>query len=282
MKKLQLTRLIAFGSILLAFSLKDNPEGREFDRDIPVIAMALDQIGNGIECSTCHSGKRENESVADIKILNGSNLLVAGQTYDFEIHFVDDLEAKGVEMQLLAFEKGTESSLGGFEFNHERQVSGGTLPGGNHIDFDVAHQMIGSGKTAGTQNIKWTAPNDLNGPVSINIAGLASDMDGTTNGDESFGASFTLYPAEMQPNSQVYPSQISNNFTVESYHQEDRTCSIQLFNLSGELVTDFGERFMPKGSNSWDLQLNGSFPGGMYLVAVTENSEVRTHQVFVK
>lgn len=282
MKKFQLISLIAFGSVLLAFSLKDNPEAREFDRDIPVIAMAIDQIGNGVECGTCHSGKREDGTAAEIELINQGDILVAGGTYHFEVEFAEDLDAKGVEMQLLAFDKGTEASLGGFQFNHERQVVNGTTPGGSHLEFDVAHQLLGTGKSAKTQTIKWTAPEFLDGPVSINIAGLAVDMDGTVEGDESFGASFTLYPSDMQPRSSVYPSQISDKFTVDSYNPEDRTCSIQMFNLSGEMVRDYGERFFPKGSGSWSLDLVQSVPGGMYLVAVTENQRVTTHQVFVK
>jgi hypothetical protein len=283
MKKFQLISLIAIVSILLAFSLKDATEGREFDREIPVIAMAVDQVGgNGIECSQCHAGKREDGTAADILLINDDQALVAGGTYEFEIHFADDLDAQGVEMQLLAFEKGTQTSLGGFEFAHERHVVGGIAPNGDHLEFEVAHQLMGTGKTNKPQTISWTAPEHLESPVSINIAGLAANLDGTTDGDESFGASFVLYPSEMQPNSNVYPSHISDRFTVESYHPEERTCSIQLFNMSGEIVTDFGERYLPEGSNTMDLQLTAGLPGGMYLLAVQENNEIKTHQVYVK
>ncbi len=281
MRKVRLLLFIGAAFALFAFSLKHEKEGREFDREIPVIAMAVDLISNGVECGTCHTGKMESEEVAEIK-LTGQNILVAGQIYEFEIHFSPDLEASEVEMQLLAYDPNSESSVGGFNFIHETKTIEGYTPGGQTIDFGLASMELGTGKIDPVQTLQWTAPLEINGPITINIAGLAHDNDGSTMGDESFAKQLTLVPEQMAPEFTVYPREISRDFVVETVASNSAISTIQLFDITGEVVADFGEYYTNRGENSWNLTVRDGLSPGMYLLAVIENGRAQTRQVYLR
>jgi hypothetical protein len=268
MKKFTLIALSAICCVIFAFRTKHSSEGRELNREIPVVAMAIDKINNGIECSTCHAGKRETEEVARVELVSPHDMLVAGETYIFEVEFAPDLDAKGIEMQMLAFEETTSTSLGGFDFEHRRETFPAVLPEGNEINFEVADIEWGSNKTNAPQTLKWRAPEEINGPVSINIAGLAANMDGTAAGDEAFGESITLEPAIEAPQFSVYPSQIDQHFTIEQKAQKEVIAHIRIFDLSGDMVFDFGERMQAEGENQWSFDLSTDLPEGMYLLSV--------------
>lgn len=268
--------------MLFAFRTKHSSEGRELNREIPVVAMAIDKISNGIQCTTCHAGKRESNEVASIELVSGHDVLIAGETYVFEIEFAPDLNAKGIELQMLAYEEESSLSLGGFDFEHQRDEYLAVLPEGNALDFEVAELEWGSSKTNAPQTLKWRAPEHINGPVSINIAGLAANMDGTTAGDEAFGRSIILEPAVALPQFAVYPNHIEQHFTIEQLADDEGIAHVRVFNLSGDLVYDFGERIQVKGQNKWSFNLESDLPEGMYLLSLQQGMKATTSQVFIR
>ena len=164
-------------------------------------------------CGQCHNGGNYNASVAIQVFPNGSTVpttqFVSGNTYTVKVTVSNSMgNPFGYGFQFTALTDAESSPISGYS-NLASNVKQKTITVQNA--FTGRTYLEHNGVTSNNLfQFNWTAPANLNEPVTFFASGNVVNGTGSTAGDATANTSLTLYPALQVSNDVVQPS-CSNN-----------------------------------------------------------------------
>lgn len=231
-------------------------------------------------CSSCHGGGASSASGTTISAVPSftNNEYVPGQNYVITI----DLAASGFNFYGFGCE-----ILNGNNANAGNMHAAGTgvqfLNSGSRRN--AIHTTPKSGNGGTSFSFEWTAPTDFD-IAKIYVAGNA------VNGNSQFTLDFPMAPVNLQlmpyvapepvgvkeqsPSGltafSVYPNPATAMTQVSYYLHQPQTTHIELIELNGKVVKEFGNKPQAAGPHSQFLDLQG-IAAGIYFMKISADGQ---------
>ncbi len=149
-------------------------------------------------CATsgCHDDNPINKGTASlsIEIDKGIKKYVAGRTYPIKIK-ITDVDKQRFGFQILALNEKTKSNVGEFVIKDSIRTqtvkNAYELGDRNYVTYTFNGTDAVS-KGVGEWIVNWTAPNDINEPVTFYVAAVSANDDMSDKGDKVYTRSLTL------------------------------------------------------------------------------------------
>lgn len=164
-------------------------------------------------CGQCHNGGNYNASVAIQVFPTGGTVpttqFVSGNTYTVKVTVSNSIGSPfGYAFQFTALTDADSSPISGYS-SLASNVKQKTITVQNA--FNGRTYLEHNGVTSNNLfQFNWTAPNNLNEPVTFFASGNVVNGTGSTAGDATANTSLTLYPALQVSNDIVQPSCANN------------------------------------------------------------------------
>ena len=147
---------------------------------------------------------------------------------------------------------------------------------------DVSHKNANSTKG---WTWKWNAPSTSN-PVSFYMAGMLSNGNGNTTGDDVYKSSVTINagaPTSVNEASilrgvSVFPTQTMGDFAMNIESSINTEVSIELIDIAGMKTSNLFNGKLTEGSNNFRFNIS-DLNAGNYIVAATSNGNRITRQL---
>jgi hypothetical protein len=164
-------------------------------------------------CGQCHSGGSYNASVAIQVFPNGGTVpttqFVSGNTYTVKVTVSNSMgNPFGYAFQFTALTDAESAPISGYS-SLASNVKQKTITVANA--FNGRTYLEHNGVTSNNLfQFNWTAPANLNEPVTFFASGNVVNGTGSTAGDATANTSLTLYPAVQVSNDIIQPSCTNN------------------------------------------------------------------------
>jgi len=148
---------------------------------------------------------------------------------------------------------------------------------------DVSHKNANNTKSDWIW--KWNAPSTSN-PVSFYMAGMLSNGNGNTTGDDVYKSSVTINagaPTSVNEASilrgvSVFPTQTMGDFAMNIESSINTEVSIELIDIAGMKTSNLFNGKLTEGSNNFRFNIS-DLNAGNYIVAATSNGNRITRQL---
>lgn len=244
--------------------------------------------------SGCHTGDNNlNSGTGRLAIraegLNGS--YVPGKTYPLTV-ILEQENINRFGFSLVALDTaGKSSGTIKMEDDARMQVLKGS---GRYNGRDYAtYRLAGTAPYApgkGQWSFSWTAPVNDEGPVTLYVAAVSANNDGTDKGDEVYTDSLQAMGVATGLNRSgtdgikvsVYPNPVKGAFVLSLISPAEGYTEIVLTDLQGNKVCGLWQGNLGKGLRKLPLQLASSVAKGFYLVCIRQASGSFTHKILVE
>ncbi|MCE3259394.1 MAG: hypothetical protein K0S12_1035 [Bacteroidetes bacterium] len=230
-------------------------------------------------CGSCHSG---GGGTTTVSITSSpaflSNQYVPGETYTITINVSHtSLPKFGFDCEILNSSNqnaGTMTlALSGVQF-----ANAGAKKNATHT----------SPSSSGSFSFVWIAPNA--GNATIYAAGNAVNGNTGTSGDTPANVSLplTAFGTDIRKESitatelSLFPNPSANEFSLQYHLLMSGKIKIDLYNLSGQLITTVLNEEQTSGAHSVNATLPSDLAGGIYMLKLSVNDKVSAQRMFIK
>lgn len=243
--------------------------------------------------SGCHTGTNNlNTGIGklNIEIEDYGNGYVSEKSYRITVSLMQDrINRFGFSSVVL---NNKLKSVGDIEIEDENrtQVLSGSGPfeDRNYITYKALGTNPHS-KYKGEWVFNWKAPETNEGPVTIYLAAVAANNDGTDKGDEVYTDSITLNPATTGVNEptqhgpifSVYPNPIKSAFVLSWKNKSTMHTVLTMESLDGKTSMMLHKGVFSKGEQRLALSLPTETPAGIYLLHLKQGSLISTQKIIV-
>jgi hypothetical protein len=240
-------------------------------------------------CTNCHSGTAVNGG-------SGSVTITSSDLTNWEY-------TPGTSYSLSVTVSETGRSLFGLgvEALQSSGANGGTLTAGTGTSIknatvsgnsrrNVVHNLnAGTGTGSHTFNFTWAAPTSNIGNVTLYVAGLAANGNGSDTGDHVYKTSQVVTPAastgvaEAENNAgwKAVVLKEQNQLNIAGGLPVAGKMNVMVFNLQGQMVWNEQNIAVPAGSVAHWMDIS-KLSSEMYVLQVTVNGQQVLSQQFVK
>lgn len=219
---------------------------------------------SGSSCNMCH-GSGNYVTMVNIDLLTQDSLVVnsysSNQTYIVRLRVSGTNGPKGFGFQLVALDETTNSDMGLWS----------KLPANAREITMLSRKYLvhSSPSTSGLYYFHWTAPSTNQGNIKFYAAGLAANLNGSTNGDKhatlvktvAFNSSTATEDTGMKvAKAIVFPNPATDFIQTDV----PNAGAIRIFDLNGKLHLD--TKSFSQG-NKVDITM---LPKGLYTVVVSD------------
>jgi hypothetical protein len=271
---------------------------------VPILAF-VDITSNGAPASTtgapsepsctkigCHQDFVANTGIgtSDLIIGNRNTTYVPGQTYSITAQ-VTQQGLKRFGFQVVALADRDSTNAGSFQVIESSRTQ--IIPGAGVFSQRkyMTYTFAGSAAPLQGENqwtFNWTAPSSDIGPVTLYLAGIAANDDGTDMGDYCYLKSFKLNssPAgviEMHSGMELktFPNPVSDQFSVSCYMKKEAALSLDLYSITGQKMECLFSTPQFSGTFSRTFTLSHKYPEGVYFLRVTAGDKTTIQKLFV-
>jgi hypothetical protein len=241
--------------------------------------------------SGCHQDFAANTGVGncDLIIGNQNTSYIPGQTYSVTV-LVSQTGLKRFGFQVVALADRDSSNSGFFQITESSRtqvISGfGGLSQRQYMTYTFAGSSApGLGSNQWTFN--WTAPSSDIGPVTLYLASIAANDDGTDVGDYCYLKSIHLKnsPAGIKETSsdlqlKIFPNPVSDLIHVSCFLQKEAHLTLDLYSINGQKMESLFSA-VEFGAFSKTLTLSHKYPEGVYFLRVANGDQVAFKKIFV-
>jgi hypothetical protein len=271
-----------FAILLIFIVLQSRSSGPGSQQSLEVTG-APGSTGNPGTCGNlgCHGGGNFNATL-NLTILDGVNPVTSytpNKSYTLKIvNSASSGNPAGYGFQAVSLNNSNRQagSWGALPSG----VRGVTLSNRNYIEQSVA-------SNSNTYNIPWVAPAAGTGLVTIYAAGLASNLNGSTNGDQVVTASLSVtegsltsaYEQEnLNPAIKIFSNPVGNELNLEILSDAAGIHEIGIYNLNGSELKK--ERIsLSLGSNKISISLQ-EFETGLYVFRLRQENAISALRFF--
>lgn len=243
--------------------------------------------------SGCHTGDNNlntGTGVTGISIDDFNGMYIPGKTYQVTV----SLQQQGIKrfgFSLSAINKGNISSGALLATDVSRTQ---VLKGSNQFAEReyITYKVLGTNPYAentGKWTFQWTAPDQYEGPVTLYLAAVSANNDGTDKGDEVYtdslvlnGFATGLSTTDPDPGYSVYPNPVKENFTISFVSRDQINTKISLTDLKGGSSYVLFDDILYKGIQKLGLVKPTHLPKGIYLIHIEQGIKVFTQKIVIE
>ena len=228
-------------------------------------------------CATsgCHSDFALNSGAAELSVSlgNGVTQYELGKTYPVTVS-ISNPGLIRFGFQAVALKNSDNTNAGTIRLVDSQRTQ--ILPGfGSTIDRKyVTYTYEGTNAVSaglGKWDFEWTAPETNEGPITLYIASIAANDDGTDAGDHTYTKQISMEaPAIFWS---VYPSVSSSKFSVQSSGAP--ILGLRIFNSAGDVV--YSKADVEPGILSLELDLSP----GVYFLSAIQNGKTEVRKIVI-
>ena len=210
-------------------------------------------------CTACHSSFPLNSGSGLLSVAGVNGSYQPGQTYDLVIDLEDpDASRWGFEFTVLGTDGNSVGSLDALD-SHTQVSNGASRDYGKQTSVGTQNGTTGSADWT----MRWTAPAEGTGDVTIYLVGNAANGNSSTSGDRIYAVSeswtegtasaapLALAPARLLPN---YPNPFNPRTTIAFELREERAVRLLIYGVDGRLVRRLADEVRGEGHHEilWD------------------------------
>lgn len=240
----------------------------------------------------CHVGNPVNTNSTLINLLsigstNLNNGYTPGTTYNLSVNAAAaNAPRYGFELTAL---NSSDVAAGDFNITNSATTTRTSLAGRNYVKHVNA-----SSNAAWT--FQWEAPATDVGVVTFYLAVNAANNNNENTGDQIHTTAFTVSTSSGlarstvsgikvlsadDHNFSIYPNPIKDKLSLSFTNDNTQAISVDLFSLNGQLVQNFMNQEINKGSFKETFALSDNLTKGLYLVRISMEGNVFFKKVFV-
>ncbi|MCB0428877.1 MAG: T9SS type A sorting domain-containing protein [Flavobacteriales bacterium] len=245
------------------------------------------------DCTTsgCHTTYAANTGagVLSMQVGNGSGFYVPGETYAVQVELKEtDVNRFGFEW--VALRKNDQVNAGNITVTDPGR--NWVVPGFNNLDDRryatyTYEGSLASQTGSNSWEFNWTAPSTDEGDITLYLAGVAANNDGTDLGDQVYTTALTLMPAATgipKQNGvnewQVYPVPAKDMLQVSFVSNRRQHVSIDLITLDGKRIVMQTDRVVDAGPTQETIPLDAA--SGVYLLRMKDSDgEITLKKIMV-
>ncbi len=260
---------------------------------IVATAAMVDTMSNGAPASStgapgetsctmsgCHDDNVINSGggVSSLALDNGLSYYVPGTTYTVHVQ-ISQSNSIRFGFQLIALKDADSSNIGTFnitEASRTQLLSGtGNLSSRKYVTYTYpGTNAVTPGN--GSWSFQWTAPFVDEGPITLYLATVAANDDGTDGGDHCYLSSLQLYPTALGVEQfsaaqqfSVFPNPSSDQIKVHYSLKKTSAVKLELLDLKGTKLESWNFAAQLAGTFDQTVNLNYDCPKGLYLLRFT-------------
>ncbi|MCB9447247.1 MAG: T9SS type A sorting domain-containing protein [Flavobacteriales bacterium] len=245
------------------------------------------------DCTTsgCHTTYAVNTGtgILSMQVGDGSGFYVPGETYSVQVELSEkDVSRFGFEW--VALRKSDQANAGTITVTDPNR--NWVVPGFNSFDDRRYATYTYAGSVApqtgsNSWQFDWTAPATDEGDITLYLAGVAANNDGTDLGDQVYTTTLTLVPAATGISNQiglsefqVYPVPAKDMLHVSFVSDRRQRVTMDLLTLEGKSVMMQADRVVDAGSVRITIPLNVA--PGVYLLRMKDGGgEITLKKIMV-
>jgi hypothetical protein len=243
--------------------------------------------------SGCHTGDQNlntGPGKLSIHIDEFNGIYIPGNTYNVTVTLQQqDIERFGFSMVALS---STGSSSGTMEATDPSRTQ--VMTGSNQFATReyITYKAIGTNPYAantGQWSFSWTAPAHYEGPVTLYVAAVSANNDGTDKGDQVYTDSLVLdgfatgvADIASASNISIHPNPVSENFTLSFFNKEQAATRIELTDLQGHIVHTLFGGIPGKGMQEMVFERPAHVVKGAYIIRVSQPSGVFNRKIMIR
>jgi hypothetical protein len=268
MKRKRIISILIISSGLLFIAASSSIQGT---CDAPIVGGHTGAPGES-SCLGCHAGTA-NTGPGTLQFDLGTTTYVPGQTYTGTVKIAQ----AGIDkfgFVALALETSGNTTIGSFnllDIPRTRTYADGPR---NY----VSHTPCGADNLDSAKwQFTWQAPSTNVGNIKIYLAGLATNHNHATSGDNTYLQNFTLTPSnigveQFKENSElnVFPNPASKNISVNLSNKNKKISEIKIIDTQGKVVLMLNNLRAAERSNFDVSELSNGF---YYLKVRSEETE---------
>ncbi|MFI5151102.1 MAG: choice-of-anchor V domain-containing protein [Bacteroidia bacterium] len=242
--------------------------------------------------SGCHQDFPVNSGPgnASLQMGGGTNTYVPGQTYTLTASVTQGTLVR-FGFQVVALADRDSSNAGTFhitESSRTQIIPGfGTLASRDYMTYTFGGSSAKS-TGLGQWTFTWTAPAADIGPITLYLAGIAGNDDGTDMGDYGYLSSIQLLasPAgiretEVNTSLELFPNPATDQILISCFLDQETRVEIELFDIRGQKLACLYSETKAPGAFKKDIKLNNTYPEGVYLLRINKGNRSQIRKILL-
>lgn len=244
--------------------------------------------------SGCHSDNALNTGTGllSIDLGNGITYYEPGHTYDVTVSVQQSgIQRFGFQALVLKNSDNTQAGEPVISDSARTQILTGVnaYEGRKYVTYTYAGtDPYATNK--GQWSFKWAAPVSDEGPVTLYVAGVAANNDGTDFGDLAYTKQLTLnaiatgikHSDEDKMQLSVFPNPVSNKLSINYTLQGGAETTITLTDLLSRRTNMLLNRMDNSGAHVAQINLNDAYAPGVYFLTVTSGDRHGTQKIVIE
>ncbi|MBA3704791.1 MAG: T9SS type A sorting domain-containing protein [Bacteroidetes bacterium] len=247
-----------------------------------------------VSCTTsgCHDDNALNSGGGISSIIFGGGLTeyVPGTAYTISVN-INQGTLNRFGFQLIALKDADNGNVGTFnltEAGRTQIINGyGSLSGRKYITYTYpGTAAISSG--AGQWSFEWNAPATDVGPVTLYLATIAANDDGSDKGDYCYLKSLQLTPAAVginqlfiQQQFTVFPNPVNDQLKISYTLEKAMNVKLELYDIKGSKLQEWNNEIQAPGDYNQNLTLNSNYPKGVYLFKLIKENKTLVKKITI-
>jgi len=248
-----------------------------------------------VNCTTsgCHDDNALNSGGGTSSLSMGNNITqyVPGTTYTLTVN-INQGSLGRFGFQLMAMKDADSSNAGLLKVTDASRtqiISGlGNKTNRKYMTYTYAGtNAVSQGN--GQWTFEWEAPSSDIGPVTLYLATIAANNDGTDLGDYCYLKSLNLTAAPVgikqeassDKGLKIYPNPVKDNIGIEYSLETAGVVTFELCDLKGTSVQVWNTEMKAVGDHKQNLSLSSRYPQGIYLLKLSLNGTTTVKNLYI-